>query len=74
MADVWETEIDHSWMRGALNMAQLTLTCTLGLEARIPAFRWRDGHPKLRAWFGKVAARPSFAGTAPPAASTAPSR
>jgi glutathione S-transferase len=68
MADLWEAEIDHPWMRGALNLAQITLACGLGLEARNPDFRWRSEHPKLRDWFDRLAARPSFAGTAPPSA------
>ena len=66
MADLWEAEIDHPLMHGALNLAQITLACALGLEARIPDFRWRPGHPKLCDWFGPIAARPSFAATAPP--------
>lgn len=66
MADLWETEIDHPLMHGALNMAQITLACALGLDARIPEFRWRPEHPKLRVWFDPIAARPSFAATAPP--------
>lgn len=65
MVDVWEREIDHPIMRGALNTVQLTLACALGLDARIPAFRWRDGHPKLSGWFDRIAAMPSFAATAP---------
>jgi glutathione S-transferase len=68
MADVWEREIDHPLMRGALNMIQITLACALGLEARNPGFRWRPGHPKLSEWFDAIAARPSFAATAPPGA------
>jgi len=68
MADAWEREIEHPIMRGALNMVQITLACALGLEARNPGFRWRAGHPKLSAWFDRVAARPSFAATAPPGA------
>lgn len=67
MSDLWETEIDHSLMQGALNMAQISLACALGLEARNPDLDWRHGHPKLCAWFGRIAARPSFAATAPPA-------
>ena len=51
MADLWEAEIDHPLMRGALNLAQITLACGLGLEARNPDFRWRPGHPKLCDWF-----------------------
>jgi glutathione S-transferase len=68
MADLWEKEIGHPLMRGKLNMAQLTLACAFGLDARIPEFRWRPGHPKLGAWYDSIAARPSFAATAPPRA------
>ena len=68
MANLWEAEIDHPHMRGSLNMAQITLACALGLEARNPDFRWRLGRPKLCEWFAPIAARPSFASTAPPSA------
>jgi glutathione S-transferase len=68
MADLWEKEVDHPLMRGALNIVQLTLACALGLDARIPEFRWRPGHPKLCAWYDPIAARPSFAATVPPRA------
>ncbi len=68
MAELWEHEIDHPLMRGALNMVQITLACGLGLEARNPGFRWRARHPKLSAWFDLIAARPSFTATAPPSA------
>ena len=70
MADLWEAEIDHPLMRGALNLAQITLACGLGLEARNPDFRWRPGHPRLCDWFDNLAARPSFVATAPPGASS----
>ena len=66
MANLWEAQIDHPLMRGALNLAQITLACGLGLEARIRDFRWRPGRPKLADWFDKLAARPSFEATAPP--------
>lgn len=66
MTDVWEREIAHPLMQGALNMVQLTLACTLGLDARVPAYRWRAGHPQLTAWFERIAARPSMAATLPP--------
>jgi glutathione S-transferase len=65
MVDLWEAEIDSPLMRAALNLVQLTLACALGLEARNPDFRWRPGHPKLCQWFDPIAARPSFAATAP---------
>jgi glutathione S-transferase len=68
MIDLWEREIEHPYMRGALNMAQLTLGCALGIEARNPHLDWRSGHAGLCDWYGKLAARPSFAATAPPAA------
>ena len=71
LTDLWESEINHPLMRGTLNMAQITLACALGLEARNPDFRWRPRHPKLRQWFDRVAARPSFTATAPPSASAA---
>lgn len=67
MADVWEREIDHALMRRPLNVIQITLACALGLEARNPGFRWRPGRPKLSQWFDRIAARPSFTATAPPA-------
>ena len=66
MTDLWEREIEHPLMRGALNMIQITLACALGLEARNPGFRWRAGRPKLSQWFDRIAARPSFTATAPP--------
>ena len=61
----WEREIAHPYMSGALNMAQLTLACALGMEARMPALDWRSGHAKLVDWYGPLAARPSFLATAP---------
>ena len=66
LADLWETQIDHPLMHGALNLAQITLACALGFEVRNPDFRWRSRHPKLCDWFERVAARPSFAATVPP--------
>jgi glutathione S-transferase len=68
MVELWEREIGHPYMRGALNMAQLTLACALGIEARNPHLDWRSGHAGLGEWYDRLAARPSFAATAPPAA------
>lgn len=67
MADLWESRIDHPWMRGPLNIAQITLACALGLEARNPDLQWRQGRPKLCAWYESMAVRPSLAATQPPA-------
>lgn len=66
MADVWEHEVNHPLMHGALNMVQITLACALGLEARNPGFRWRPRHRKLCKWIDEIAARSSFTATAPP--------
>lgn len=66
MVDLWEREIDHPLMHGALNMIQLTLACALALSARIPGFLWRPKRPELCKWFDRISAKPSFAATAPP--------
>jgi glutathione S-transferase len=66
MADLWEKEIEHPFMRGGLNLVQITLACALGLEVRNPHLHWRPQHPKLSAWFDRIASRPSFAATVPP--------
>jgi glutathione S-transferase len=68
MVELWEKEIGHAHMRGALNMAQMTLGVALGLELRNPDFLWRPGRPKLAAWYNPLAARASFVATAPPRA------
>jgi glutathione S-transferase len=61
----WEREIAHPHMRGPLNMAQLTLACALGIEARNADLQWRAGHPLLLDWYRPLAARASFLATAP---------
>jgi glutathione S-transferase len=66
MTDLWEHEAGHALLHGPLSMVQLTLACALGLDARVPEFRWRPGRPRLAAWFGQIAARPSLAATMPP--------
>lgn len=66
--DVWEREVSRPYMHGALNMAQLTLACALGIEARMPDLDWRTGHARLIDWFRPISSRPSFIATAPPAA------
>jgi glutathione S-transferase len=66
LATYWEAEINHPWMHGNLNMAQITLACALGFEPWVPDFHWRTGRPKLSAWFDQITARPSFANTKPP--------
>ena len=65
MADLWEKEIDHPWLLGEINMAQMTLACALGFETSLTELRWRPGHPRLVAWFEHFAQRPSFTLTDP---------
>jgi len=67
MTSLWEREIEHPYMNGALNMAQLTLACALGIEARNPDFDWRSGHARLLDWYGPMSSRASFVATLPPA-------
>jgi glutathione S-transferase len=66
MADLWEKEIDHELMHGALNLAQMTLACALGFEPRLPDLQWRPGHPRLCDWYARIAACPSMLATVPP--------
>ncbi len=66
LADLWERQITHPLMEGALNMVQLTLACALGIELRMRELDWRTGRPKLGGWYERIAARPSFKETEPP--------
>ena len=67
MADAFEREMDNPVMTGPLNMAQITLACTLhGREGRPPGFDWRTDRPKLAAWVDRIGERPSVAETLPP--------
>jgi glutathione S-transferase len=65
LADAWEREIEAPLMSRSLHMVHITLGCALGLEARIPEFRWRAAHPRLEAWYASISERPSFRTTAP---------
>ncbi len=69
MAEQWESEIGHPLMNGPLNLAQITLACALAIETRISDLHWRRGHPKLCAWYDRIAACPSLAATTPDAQS-----
>ena len=68
LADLWEREIERPRMQGPLDMAQITLACALGLEARNAWLRWRPGRPRLCGWVDRIAERPARGRTAPPAA------
>ncbi|HJV69402.1 glutathione S-transferase C-terminal domain-containing protein, partial [Ideonella sp.] len=47
----------------------IAVGCALGyLDFRYPQIDWRADHPNLHKLYDKLAARPSFVDTAPPAA------
>jgi glutathione S-transferase len=49
-------------------IGEIAVACALGyLDFRIPEFSWRDGRPKLRNWYEKVAQTPSMKDTWPAA-------
>ncbi|WP_198370744.1 glutathione S-transferase family protein [Roseomonas rosulenta] len=48
-------------------IGDIAVACALGyLDFRYPHEPWRPGHPKLEAWYAKVAAMPAMARTVPP--------
>ncbi len=52
-----------------LDIGTITVACALGyLDLRFAAEPWREGRPRLAAWFARMAAVPALARTAPPAA------
>ena len=57
------------WCNGeGYSLADIATGCALGyLDLRFPEIDWRDAHPNLVALAEKLAARPSFADTVPPA-------
>ena len=65
MVDLWENDIADTLFRGALNMAQTALACVLGLEARIPEFRWRPNRRRLSNWIDRISTRRPFVSTTP---------
>ena len=63
--DMLEADIpaDH------LDIGTIAIACALGyLDLRFAADAWRTTHPKLAAWYAKMAERPEIARTAPPQA------
>ncbi|MSO93934.1 MAG: glutathione S-transferase [Rhodospirillales bacterium] len=59
-------EKDAKELSGGLTIGQVAVACALGyLDLRFAADEWRKGRPKLAAWYGKIAKRPSFARTKP---------
>ncbi|HET8729157.1 MAG TPA: glutathione S-transferase N-terminal domain-containing protein [Alphaproteobacteria bacterium] len=53
---------------GQVTLGYIAFACALGyLDLRHPDVAWREGRPKLTAWYEAFADRPSIASTAPPA-------
>ncbi len=53
-------------LEGPLTLGTITVGCACGyLDLRFAADRWRQGHPKLAAWYEKTAKRKSFLDTVP---------
>jgi glutathione S-transferase len=66
-ADALEGAIARGAYAGRLNAAQIVLGTALSLaESRLPAWKWREGHPGLVGWYEPIAARASFQATEPP--------
>jgi glutathione S-transferase len=61
---------DKPWCSGNhFSLADIAVGCALGyLDFRFPAIDWRTTHPNLLRLHSKLATRPSFIDTAPPAA------
>jgi glutathione S-transferase len=62
---VLEAEADRLGM--LTTIGEITIACALGyMDFRYPNEPWRPGHPKLEAWYAKVAAMPAMTRTVPP--------
>ncbi|MCZ8277021.1 MAG: glutathione S-transferase N-terminal domain-containing protein [Acetobacteraceae bacterium] len=62
---VLEAEADSLGM--LTTIGEITIACALGyMDFRYPNEPWRPGHPKLEAWYAKVAAMPAMTRTVPP--------
>ena len=63
--DLLESEAEK--LEWAVTIGHLAVACALGyLDFRFSADQWRQGRPKLAAWFENFSQRPSIASTAPP--------
>ncbi len=63
--DLLEAEAES--LEGPLTIGQIAVACALGyLDLRWDADQWRQGRPKLAAWFERISQRPSIADTTPP--------
>ena len=64
--DQLEAEAAAGQLEGPLDIGKIAVGCILGyLDFRFAAERWRQGRPKLAAWYEKLAQRKSFLDTVP---------
>ncbi len=60
--DALEADLPHNHV----DIGSISVACALGyLDFRFASENWRDGHPKLAAWFEGFSANPAIATTAP---------
>ncbi|HZD26663.1 MAG TPA: glutathione S-transferase C-terminal domain-containing protein, partial [Alphaproteobacteria bacterium] len=63
--DALEREAES--LDGVLDIGSITIGCALGyLDFRFGGMEWRRSRPKLSAWYGGFAKRPSMQETVPP--------
>ncbi|MBY0338677.1 MAG: glutathione S-transferase family protein [Acetobacteraceae bacterium] len=63
IADALEREVEaFAWPAADA----IALACLLGYERRHSVWKWREGRPRLAAWFEGVSQHPSFTDTLPP--------
>lgn len=66
MADLFETQVEHSLMRGPLNIAQLLLATGLDYGASSGFKGLTEGRPRLTAWQRRMQEWPSMIATRAP--------
>jgi glutathione S-transferase len=63
IADAIERDVDgYAWPA----IEAIALACLLGYERRHSVWRWREGRPRLAAWFEAASRHASFQETLPP--------
>jgi glutathione S-transferase len=64
--DLLESEVEEGLGSAPFSIAQLAISAALGyLDLRFEDMRWREGHPKLTLWYGRMRERRSIGLTDP---------
>ncbi|MBT0963175.1 glutathione S-transferase [Denitromonas iodatirespirans] len=63
-----EAQLTGDWFHGErISLADIAVGCALEyLDLRAPELKWRERHPRLKAFLAKLGARDSFVDTRPP--------